>query len=110
MATVSDRSCQSTVRVRWRVAVPAVSSRAIPAATLNTVCHMQARTHEVTNQAPPLVDYDLFSADQALCEAVRRYDGDGAVGGLAALGARAGSAQAQRWGLEANTHPPALRT
>jgi putative acyl-CoA dehydrogenase len=71
---------------------------------------MQARTHEVTNQAPPLVDYDLFTADQALCEAVQQYDADGAVAGLASLGARAGSAQAQRWGLQANTHPPVLRT
>jgi putative acyl-CoA dehydrogenase len=71
---------------------------------------MQARTHEVTNQAPPLVDYDVFSADQALSEAVLRYDGDGAAADLATLGARAGSAQAQRWGLEANTHPPVLRT
>ncbi len=64
----------------------------------------------MTNQAPPLVDYDVFTADQALREAVLRYDGEGAVAGLASLGARAGSAQAQRWGLEANTHPPALRT
>ncbi len=71
---------------------------------------MQARTHEVTNQAPPLVDYDVFTADQALREAVLRYDGEGAVAGLASLGARAGSAQAQRWGVEANAHSPVLRT
>jgi putative acyl-CoA dehydrogenase len=71
---------------------------------------MQARTHEVTNQAPPLVDYDVFTADQALHDAVQRYDGEGAVAGLASLGARAGSAQAQRWGVEANAHPPVLRT
>ena len=71
---------------------------------------MQGRTHEVTNQPPPLVDYDLFTADQALCEAVRRYDGEGAVPGLASLGTLAGSAQAQRWGVEANAHPPVLRT
>ena len=64
----------------------------------------------MTNQAPPLVDYDVFTADQALCEAVQRYDGEGAVAGLASLGARAGSAQAQRWGTEANAHPPLLRT
>ena len=64
----------------------------------------------MTNQAPPLVDYDVFSADRALHEAVLRYDGDAAVTGLAALGAQAGSAQAQRWGVEANSHPPALRT
>ena len=64
----------------------------------------------MTNQAPPLVDYDVFTADRALREAVLRYDGEGAVEGLAPLGALAGSAQAQRWGLEANAHPPLLRT
>ena len=64
----------------------------------------------MTNQAPPLVDYDVFSADQALREAVLRYDGEAAVDGLATLGAQAGSAEAQRWGVEANAHPPVLRT
>ena len=29
-------------------------------------------THEVTNQAPPLEDYDVFSSDAALVEAVER--------------------------------------
>jgi putative acyl-CoA dehydrogenase len=71
---------------------------------------MQARTHEVTNQAPPLVDYDVFSADRALHEAVLRYDGEDSVKALASLGSLAGSAQAQRWGVEANAHPPTLRT
>jgi putative acyl-CoA dehydrogenase len=71
---------------------------------------MQARTHEVTNQAPPLVDYDVFTADRALHEAVLRYDGEDSVKGLASLGSLAGSARAQRWGVEANAHPPLLRT
>ena len=34
-----------------------------------------ASTHEVTNQAPPLVGYDVFAADAALAEAVRRHAG-----------------------------------
>jgi len=71
---------------------------------------MSGHTHEVTNQAPPLVDYDVFTADRALREAVQRYDGVPAVEELAALGVRAGSEEAQRWGAEANAHPPVLRT
>jgi putative acyl-CoA dehydrogenase len=71
---------------------------------------MQGRTHEVTNQPPPLVGYDVFTADRALHEAVLRYDGAAAVEGLASLGALAGSVQAQVWGAEANAHPPELRT
>jgi len=29
-------------------------------------------THEVTNQPPPLVDYNVYEADRPLAEAVRR--------------------------------------
>jgi putative acyl-CoA dehydrogenase len=64
----------------------------------------------VTNQPPPLVGHDVLAADLALSEAVRSYAGDEAVDGLSALGRLAGSEQAQRWGAEANAHPPALRT
>ncbi|HEX6919572.1 MAG TPA: acyl-CoA dehydrogenase family protein [Actinomycetes bacterium] len=71
---------------------------------------MSGPTHEVTNQPPPLVGYDVFGADRALAEAVRRYAGDGPVPGLQALGALAGTEEAQRWGVEANSHPPVLRT
>ena len=44
---------------------PARSVRS-PAATLSTVGHMSAphpTTHEVTNQAPPLVGHDVFATD-----------------------------------------------
>ncbi|HEU4911222.1 MAG TPA: DNA alkylation response protein, partial [Actinomycetes bacterium] len=71
---------------------------------------MSPATHEVTNQPPPLVGYDVFTADQALAEAVRRYAGAGVVDGLSELGRLAGSEQAQRWGAEANAYPPVLRT
>jgi putative acyl-CoA dehydrogenase len=64
----------------------------------------------VTNQPPPLEGYDVFRADAALAEAVGRYAGPGALDGLSALGRRAGSAEAQRWGVEANANPPVLRT
>ncbi|MGW1000171.1 acyl-CoA dehydrogenase family protein [Streptomyces sp. NPDC002520] len=71
-------------------------------------------THTVTNQPPPLVGYDVFTADRALVEAVRRYTGPGpreeVLAELSELGRAAGSAQLQEWGVQANEHPPRLRT
>ncbi|GGW38129.1 acyl-CoA dehydrogenase [Streptomyces griseoloalbus] len=68
----------------------------------------------MTNQAPPLVQYDVFGADRALVEAVERHlDPQVLEEGrseLAALGRAAGSAQVQEWGVQANEHPPRLRT
>ncbi|MFE3185403.1 acyl-CoA dehydrogenase family protein [Streptomyces violascens] len=75
---------------------------------------MAATTHTVTNQAPPLVGYDVFTADRALAEAVERHTEPELVGEvreeLAGLGRTAGSAQAQEWGVLANENPPKLRT
>ncbi|WP_189882522.1 acyl-CoA dehydrogenase family protein [Streptomyces xantholiticus] len=75
---------------------------------------MAASTHTVTNQAPPLVGYDVFAADRALAEAVDRHVApevlDEARGELSELGRTAGSAQAQEWGTQANEFPPRLRT
>ncbi|MFF8599863.1 acyl-CoA dehydrogenase family protein [Streptomyces sp. NPDC015232] len=75
---------------------------------------MAAGTHTVTNQAPPLVEYDLFATDRALAEAVARHlppeAAEEARAELSAFGVSAGSAQAQEWGRLANEHPPRLRT
>ncbi|UYQ65219.1 acyl-CoA dehydrogenase family protein [Streptomyces peucetius] len=75
---------------------------------------MAASTHTVTNQAPPLVGYDVFTADRALWEAVDRHVApevrDEALGELSELGLTAGSARAQEWGAQANEYPPRLRT
>ncbi|MET9802393.1 acyl-CoA dehydrogenase family protein [Streptomyces sp. NPDC006368] len=75
---------------------------------------MAATTHTVTNQPPPLVGYDVFSADHALTEAVERHLPlellDEVRGELSKLGTTAGSAQAQEWGFLANENPPKLRT
>jgi putative acyl-CoA dehydrogenase len=75
---------------------------------------MAATTHTVTNQAPPLVGYDVFTADRALAEAVERHTEPELVDEvreeLAGLGKTAGSAQAQEWGVLANENPPKLRT
>ncbi len=71
---------------------------------------MSPATHEVTNQAPPLVGHDVYACDHALVEAVGRYAGPDADAGLSRLGRRAGSEQAQECGRLANTNPPVLRT
>jgi putative acyl-CoA dehydrogenase len=75
---------------------------------------MAGSTHTVTNQVPPLVGYDVFSADRALAEAVDRHaDPDlreEVLGELAALGRTSGSAQVQEWGRLANENPPRLLT
>ncbi|MCZ7415941.1 MULTISPECIES: acyl-CoA dehydrogenase family protein [unclassified Streptomyces] len=71
-------------------------------------------THSVTNQPPPLVDYDVFAADAALAEAVDRQVAPERAGEvraeLSALGRAAGSAEAQEWGVQANECAPRLRT
>ncbi|MCX5309943.1 acyl-CoA dehydrogenase family protein [Streptomyces sp. NBC_00154] len=75
---------------------------------------MAATTHTVSNQVPPLVDYDVFAADRALTEAVERHLAPELLAGardeLGELGRSAGSAQVQRWGAQANEYPPTLRT
>ncbi|MFF5367040.1 acyl-CoA dehydrogenase family protein [Streptomyces sp. NPDC013187] len=75
---------------------------------------MAGSTHTVTNQVPPLVGYDVFSADRALAEAVDRHLDPGpreeVLGELSALGRTSGSAQVQEWGRLANENPPRLLT
>ncbi|MFJ4784896.1 acyl-CoA dehydrogenase family protein [Streptomyces sp. NPDC088794] len=75
---------------------------------------MARTTHTVTNQAPPLTGYDVYSADRVLTEAVERHLdpalSEKAGAELAALGRAAGSAQVQEWGVQANENPPRLRT
>ncbi|MFJ6694778.1 acyl-CoA dehydrogenase family protein [Streptomyces sp. NPDC091272] len=75
---------------------------------------MAATTHTVTNQAPPLVGYDVFGADLALTEAVSRHTDpallDDVQQELHALGRATGSAQVQEWGAQANENPPRLHT
>ncbi|MEU6945346.1 acyl-CoA dehydrogenase family protein [Streptomyces sp. NPDC046316] len=75
---------------------------------------MAPSTHTVTNQPPPLVGYDVFTADRALAEAVERHLPPDvfveAREDLADFGRYAGSAQAAEWGALANENPPRLRT
>jgi len=67
-------------------------------------------THEVLNQPPPLVGYDVFGQDHALVDAVRREGAGWAAEDLHDLGRLAGSAEALEWGFQANASVPVLRT
>jgi len=67
-------------------------------------------THEVTNQPPPLADYDAFASDRPLLDAWQASDATWADQALRQIGLRAGSAEAIAWGFEANRNPPGLRT
>ncbi len=67
-------------------------------------------THEVFNQASPLVDYNVFEADRPLVEAVRREGAEWAEARISAVGEYAGSGQAQELGRLANENGPRLKT
>ena len=74
-----------------------------------TTLPSSGRTHEVTNQAPPLAGHDV-AEDAVLLDGLRREGADWYVDDLHRLGLLAGSEQAQRWAEEANRHEPELRT
>lgn len=67
-------------------------------------------THEVSNQPPPLQNYDLFSSDRALQEAVQREGAGTQLELLGEIGRLAASPESIVWGFEANENPPRLRT
>ncbi|HKJ34970.1 MAG TPA: acyl-CoA dehydrogenase family protein [Solirubrobacterales bacterium] len=67
-------------------------------------------THEVRNQSQPLEDFNVFTSDTVLREAVSREGGDFAVERIEAVGAAGGSAEAIRWGFEAEGNRPELKT
>src|ERR1700742_4247201 len=67
-------------------------------------------THSVTNQPPPLADYDLFSTDPALTGAVQVEGADWAAADLKAFGARLGAADTLALGELANRNAPILHT
>jgi len=65
-------------------------------------------THEVFNQPPPLLDYNLFSSDKALAEAAQREGAGWAAERLTQLGARLGERETIEAGFAANANPPRL--
>jgi putative acyl-CoA dehydrogenase len=66
--------------------------------------------HEVANQPPPLVDYNVFESDSVLIEAVAREGAEWDRERISAVGEYAGSETAQELGRLANENPPKLRT
>src|SRR3954462_8287860 len=66
-------------------------------------------THEVTNQAPPLENGNLFLDNAPLVEALEREGGGWARERAVEAGA-CGGGEAQEWGRLANETPPVLRT
>jgi putative acyl-CoA dehydrogenase len=64
---------------------------------------------QAANQSVPLEDYDAFSADRPLVEALSREGGDWALDRARGLGAIAGSAEILQAGRDANAHKPELR-
>ncbi|HJQ42010.1 MAG TPA: acyl-CoA dehydrogenase family protein [Jatrophihabitantaceae bacterium] len=67
------------------------------------------KTHEVTNQVPPVVGHDI-STSPALFEGLHREGGGWAEAEIRELGQLANSEEVQEWGRLANEHPPVLRT
>jgi putative acyl-CoA dehydrogenase len=67
-------------------------------------------THEALNQPPPLVDYNLFSSDRVLGEALDREGAGWARPRIEEFGRMIGTEEAIRWGFQANEFPPTLRT
>lgn len=66
-------------------------------------------THEVTNQVPDLVDYNLFEADTVLREAVVREGALAAVPGLVRYGRELGDARIISLAAEIDRYPPRLQ-
>ena len=62
-------------------------------------------THDVTNQVPPLIDYDAATIDVALQENVQRIAGDEAADSLSTLGLRVGDPDVQRWAVRGQRQP-----
>jgi putative acyl-CoA dehydrogenase len=92
---------------------PAATKRArAPARASGPSCagEFLAATHEVTNQPTALADYNLFEADLALQEAVRREGAAWAEASLCTFGARIGKAGYLQLGEIANRCPPELDT
>ena len=67
------------------------------------------KTHEVSNQPPPLTGYDAAD-DPALLAALHREGAGWAESSVRDLGRLAGGPEAQEWGRLANENPPRLRT
>jgi len=73
-----------------------------------TIADRPMTTHDVTNQAPPLVPLNLFTSDVVLTEGLAREGGGAAHARLERAGADWGSAEALEQATQANENPPKL--
>ncbi|WP_157889189.1 isovaleryl-CoA dehydrogenase [Herminiimonas arsenitoxidans] len=71
---------------------------------------MQWPTHEVSNQAPDLHDYNLYTSDKALVTSVQREQAAWFEQDLIRLGAQLGKQETLQLGQLANHHLPELQT
>ncbi|HEY3758548.1 MAG TPA: acyl-CoA dehydrogenase family protein [Solirubrobacteraceae bacterium] len=71
--------------------------------------HAPWRTHAVLNQVPALEDWDVFSTNTPLVEALEREGAGWASDRARALGELVGG-EPQQWGVLANEHKPMLHT
>jgi putative acyl-CoA dehydrogenase len=69
-----------------------------------------ASTHDVLNQPPPLVPYDVFEADLPLAEALEREGGAWGIDRLRDTGQLAGSVEALEHSERSERNEPVLRT
>jgi putative acyl-CoA dehydrogenase len=69
-----------------------------------------AVTHEVLNQPHELTDYNLYTSDRPLAEAVVREGAQWAENDIADFGARIGAAEYLDLGVQANRHLPEFDT
>jgi len=92
-----------------RAVGPAFAGRAGAPVGREAVRSRPATTHQVVNQVPDLVDYDVAD-DPVLTEGVEREGAGFYLDDLHRLGWLAGSEEAARWGDEANRYLPELRT
>src|SRR4051812_40814462 len=67
-------------------------------------------THEVKNQPPPLVGYNLFTTDKALAEALQREGGGWDKERISAFGQLLGTEDVIALGAAANKSTPVLHT
>jgi putative acyl-CoA dehydrogenase len=68
------------------------------------------RAHEISNQPPPLEDYNAFEADLALSEALVREGGEWGLDRVRDFGAVTGSAEAREHSRRAQRNIPRLIT
>jgi putative acyl-CoA dehydrogenase len=69
-----------------------------------------ANTHEVKNVSRELTDYNMYTQDKVLQEAVKREGGQGAENELIEFGKMAGSTEYLELGHLANKYPPEFDT